>query len=80
MEYLLPVYDELEAIAEQKWLKVYTVWRAKRLKQPGLSEGFEIKEKTMAAVLQGRVCATWFQMEFGQVVHEELEVIVEKIR
>lgn len=79
MEYLLPVYDELEAIAEQKWLKVYTVWRAKRLKQTGLSEGFEIKEKTMAAVLQGRVCATWFQMEFGQVVQEELEVIVEKI-
>lgn len=80
MEYLLPVYDELEAIAEQKWLKVYTVWRAKRLKQTSLSEGFEIKEKTMAAVLQGRVCATWFQMEFGQVVQEELEVIVEKIR
>ncbi|MGL5698322.1 MAG: ATPase, T2SS/T4P/T4SS family [Kluyvera sp.] len=80
MEYLLPVYDELEAIAEQKWLKVYTIWREKRLKQTSLSEGFEIKEKTMAAVLQGRVCATWFQMEFGHVVQEELEVIVEKIR
>lgn len=80
MEYLLPVYDELEAIAEQKWLKVYTIWRAKRLKTKGLSEGFEIKEKTMAAVLQGRVCATWFAMEFGVVPQEELEIIVEKIR
>lgn len=80
MEYLLPVYDELEAIAEQKWLKVYTIWRAKRFKTTSLSEGFEIKEKTMAAVLTGRVCATWFQMEFGGVVQEELEVLVEKIR
>lgn len=79
MEYLLPVYDELEAIAEQKWLKVYTLWRRKRLEVTGLSEGFDIREKTMSAVLQGRVCAEWFQMEFGEIAQEDLEVLVEKI-
>ncbi len=79
VEYLLPVYDELEAIAEQKWLKVYNIWRKKRFNSPALAEGFDIREKTLATVLQGRVCAEWFQMEFGQLATEDLEVLVEKI-
>lgn len=79
MEYMLPVYQELEAIAEEKWLKVYSIWREKRHKATSLAEGFEIKEKTVAAVLRGKVCASWFQMEFGDVAQDDLEVIVEKI-
>jgi len=46
---------------------------------PSLSEGFEIKEKVMAKVLAGQVCSSWFDMEFGVLENEALEVILEKI-
>lgn len=79
LEYMRPGYEELEAIAKQEWLKVYTIWRAKRKSKHSLSEGFEIKEKVMAKVLAGRVCASWFEMEFGELENDSLEVILEKI-
>jgi len=74
-----PGYEELEAISKQEWLRVYTIWRAKRKLMPSLSEGFEIKEKVMAKVLAGQVCSSWFDMEFGVLENEALEVILEKI-
>ena len=74
-----PGYEELEAIAKQEWLRVYTIWREKRKRKASLSEGFEIKEKVMAKVLAGKVCASWFEMEFGELESESLEVILEKI-
>lgn len=79
MEYMRPTYNELDAISRQEWLKVYTIWRDKRKKTTSLAEGFEIKEKVMAQVLAGRVCATWFEMEFGVLEQEDMEVILEKI-
>lgn len=57
MEYLLPTYDELAAIARNAWLDAYTIWRKKREQCDGLGEGFEIREKVMFHVLTGRVCA-----------------------
>ncbi|MCR8999752.1 ATPase, T2SS/T4P/T4SS family [Rahnella perminowiae] len=80
MEYMLPTYDELAAISKQEWLQVYTLWRKKRLSAPGLSEGFEIKEKVFAEILRGRVCAAWFSMEFGDVEQENMAVILGKIQ
>ncbi|PKE31865.1 pilus assembly protein [Rahnella sp. AA] len=80
LEYMRPGYDELEAISKQEWLRVYTIWRAKRKMMPSLSEGFEIKEKVMAKVLLGKVCSAWFDMEFGSLENEALEVILEKIQ
>lgn len=79
LEYMRPGYEELEAISKQEWLRVYTIWRAKRKLMPSLSEGFEIKEKVMAKVLAGQVCSSWFDMEFGVLENEALEVILEKI-
>lgn len=52
----------------------------KRISSPGLSEGFEIKEKVFAEVLRGRVCATWFSMEFGDVDKDNSEIIHGKVR
>lgn len=80
MEYFLPTYDELAAIAKQEWLNTFTLWRKKRLTASGLTEGFEIREKVMAHVLKGRVDAKWYAMEFGITSDTDLEVIVEKIR
>lgn len=80
MEYFLPTYDELAAIAKQEWLNTFTLWRKKRLTASGLTEGFEIREKVMAHVLKGRVDAKWYAMEFGTMSDTDLEVIVEKIR
>ncbi|WP_037035058.1 ATPase, T2SS/T4P/T4SS family [Rahnella sp. WP5] len=80
MEYMRPTYDELAAISKQEWLQVYTLWRKKRISSPGLSEGFEIKEKVFAEVLRGRVCATWFSMEFGDVDKDNSEIIHGKVR
>ena len=79
LEYMRPGYEELEAISKQEWLRVYTIWRAKRKLMPSLSEGFEIKEKVMAKVLAGQVCSSWFDLEFGVLENEALEVILEKI-
>lgn len=79
LEYMRPGYDELEAIAKQEWLRVYTIWRAKRKTMPSMSEGFEIKEKVMAKVIAGKVCSSWFDMEFGELESSDLEVILEKI-
>ena len=61
------------------WLQVFTLWRKKRYTANGLTEGFEIREKVMAKVLQGQVDACWFAMEFGVISPEDLELIVEKI-
>lgn len=80
MEYFLPTYEELAAISRQEWLNTYTLWRQKRKTAPGLTEGFEIREKVMAHVLNGRIDARWFAMEFGTMKIEDLEMIVEKIR
>lgn len=80
MEYFLPTYEELGTISRQEWLQTFTLWRQKRYTAPGLTEGFEIREKVMAHVLNGRVDAHWFVMEFGEVATEDLEMIVEKIR
>ncbi|WP_395304762.1 ATPase, T2SS/T4P/T4SS family [Enterobacter sp. ECC-019] len=80
MEYFLPTYEEMAAISKQEWLNVYTLWRKKRSTAPGLTEGFEIREKVMAHVLKGRIDAAWYAMEFGEVAIEDLEMIVEKIR
>ncbi len=80
MEYFLPTYEELAAIAKQEWLNTYTLWRNKRQAAKGLAEGFEIREKVMAHVLKGRVDANWYAMEFGTLAEEDLEVLVEKIR
>ncbi|HGL4053204.1 ATPase, T2SS/T4P/T4SS family [Citrobacter koseri] len=80
MEYFLPTYEELAAIAKQEWLNTFTLWRNKRHIASGLTEGFEIREKVMAHVLNGRVDASWYAMEFGTMAQEELEIIVEKIR
>ncbi|MFK3662599.1 MULTISPECIES: ATPase, T2SS/T4P/T4SS family [Enterobacterales] len=80
IEYMRPTYDELAAISRQEWLQVYVLWRNKRIPAPGLSEGFEIKEKVFAEVLRGRVCATWFSMEFGDVEKDNLEVILGKVQ
>ncbi|WP_275157344.1 ATPase, T2SS/T4P/T4SS family [Citrobacter koseri] len=80
MEYFLPTYEELAAIAKQEWLNTFTLWRNKRHIASGLTEGLEIREKVMAHVLNGRVDASWYAMEFGTMAQEELEIIVEKIR
>lgn len=80
LEYMRPGYEELEAISRQEWLRVYTIWRAKRKIMPSMSEGFEIKEKVLAKVLAGIVCSSWFEMEFGTLDNESLEVIFEKIQ
>lgn len=79
MEYFLPGYEELAAISQQAWLQVFTLWRKKRYTANGLTEGFEIREKVMAKVLQGQIDACWFAMEFGVISPEDLELIVEKI-
>lgn len=79
VEYMLPTHAELEFIAKEQWLQVYGLWRNKRALSPSLTEGFEIKEKVMAAVLQGRVCANWFAMEFGTLLEEDMEVLLEKV-
>jgi len=76
---MLPTHAELEFIAKEQWLQVYGLWRNKRALSPSLTEGFEIKEKVMAAVLQGRVCANWFAMEFGTLLEEDMEVLLEKV-
>ncbi|WP_312211994.1 ATPase, T2SS/T4P/T4SS family [Pseudescherichia sp.] len=80
MEYFIPGYEELAAIADQAWLQVYTLWRKKRYTANGLAEGFEIREKVMAKVLQGQVDARWFAMEFGTISPNDLELIVEKVQ
>ncbi|MFP2420378.1 ATPase, T2SS/T4P/T4SS family [Pseudescherichia vulneris] len=80
MEYMRPTYDEMEAISREAWLQVYTFWRKKRITAPGISEGFEIKEKVFAEVLRGRVCATWFSMEFGDIEQDDMGVILGKIQ
>lgn len=80
LEYMRPGYEELEAISQQEWLKVYTIWRGKRKLKQGLSEGFEIKEKVMAKVLSGDICFSWFNMEFGEIEKYDLEVILEKLQ
>lgn len=80
VEYFIPGYEELAAIADQAWLQVYTLWRKKRYTASGLAEGFEIREKVMAKVLQGQVDACWFAMEFGAISPNDLELIVEKVQ
>lgn len=80
MEYFLPTYEEMATISRQEWLSTFTLWRKKRKAAPGLTEGFEIREKVMAHVLKGRIDARWFAMEFGELAQEDLETIVEKIR
>jgi len=80
MEYFLPGYEELAAISQQAWLQVFTLWRKKRYTATGLTEGFNIREKVMAKVLQGQVDARWFGMEFGIIPPEDLEIVVEKIQ
>lgn len=79
IEYIKPTYEELKAISESRWLEVYTIWRRKRFTASGISEGFELKEKAFHHVLTGRVCATWFSMEFGDMEDNDLEVLIEKI-
>ncbi len=80
MEYFLPGYEELAAISQQAWLQVFMLWRKKRYTAAGLTEGFDIREKVMAKVLQGQVDARWFAMEFGAIPSEDLEIVVEKIQ
>jgi len=80
MEYFLPTYEELATISRQEWLNTFTLWRNKRKTASGLTEGFEIREKVMAHVLNGRIDARWYAMEFGDVSQDDLEMIVEKIR
>ncbi len=79
MEYLIPTHPELEALANQQWLNVYSVWREKRFTSPGISEGFAIKEKVFMHVLRKRACYHWFMMEFGQIPDTDMEVLLEKI-
>ncbi|EBS1326925.1 pilus assembly protein [Salmonella enterica subsp. enterica serovar Muenchen] len=78
VEYMLPTYDELAAISNNRWLEVYTIWRKKRFTSSGIAEGFELKEKAFHHVLRGNVCASWFSMEFGKVEQKNLEVLIEK--
>lgn len=78
IEYMRPTYDELNAISESHWLDVYTIWRKKRFTVTGIAEGFELKEKAFHHVLKGNVCASWFNMEFGEVEEKDLEVLIEK--
>lgn len=80
MEYFLPTYEEMATISRQEWLNTFTLWRKKRSTGKGLTEGFEIREKVMAHVLNGRVDSRWYAMEFGELPAEDLEMIVEKIR
>lgn len=80
MEYFLPTYEEMATISRQEWLNTFTLWRKKRKTGKGLTEGFEIREKVMAHVLNGRIDARWYAMEFGELGAEDLEMIVEKIR
>lgn len=79
-EYMLPKQDELIAISKSNWLEAYILWRKKRLTHPGMSEGFSIKEKTMAFVIKGYICYEWFTHEFGELNTEDMEVIFEKIQ
>lgn len=79
MEYLIPTHRELDALANRQWLNVYSIWREKRFTSPGISEGFDIKEKVFMHVLKKRACYHWFMMEFGQIQDAEMEVLLEKI-
>ncbi|OAT26474.1 ATPase, T2SS/T4P/T4SS family [Proteus myxofaciens] len=78
-EYMLPKQDELVAISRSNWLDAYIHWRKKRFTYPGISEGFSIKEKTMAFVIKGMICYDWFTHEFGNIEDEDMEIIFEKI-
>ncbi|WP_032291990.1 ATPase, T2SS/T4P/T4SS family [Escherichia coli] len=80
MEYLIPTQRELEALANQHWLNVYSIWREKRFTSSGISEGFSIKEKVFMHVLRNRACYQWFIMEFGEVPDTDMEVLLEKIQ
>ncbi len=80
MEYLIPTQRELEALANQQWINVYSIWREKRFTSPGVSEGFAIKEKVFMHVLRKRACYRWFIMEFGEVPDADMEVLLEKIQ
>ncbi|HAL9400738.1 TPA: type 4b pilus CFA/III assembly ATPase CofH, partial [Escherichia coli] len=80
MEYLIPTQRELEALANQHWLNVYSIWREKRFTSSGISEGFSIKEKVFMHVLRKRACYQWFIMEFGEVPDTDMEVLLEKIQ
>ncbi|MGC4492691.1 ATPase, T2SS/T4P/T4SS family [Escherichia coli] len=80
MEYLIPTHRELEALANQQWLNVYSIWREKRFTSEGVSEGFAIKEKVFMHVLKKRACYHWFMMEFGAIPDTDMEVLLEKIQ
>ncbi|MDA5318410.1 ATPase, T2SS/T4P/T4SS family [Vibrio cholerae] len=79
VEYILPTQDELEALANHAFLKVYQLWRNKRRATATMREGFSIREKAFAYSLQGRVCYDWFHLEFGALPEEDVEYILEKI-
>lgn len=79
IEYMRPGNEELEAISRQEWFQVYKFWRTKRGLSEGLAEGFDLKEKAMARVLLGQICAAWFSMEFGDLEPEDMEVLIGKL-
>ncbi|EIS3893002.1 pilus assembly protein, partial [Salmonella enterica] len=79
IEYMRPTDPELEAISRQDWYGVYSQWRKKRHTVDTLAEGFDLREKAVACVLAGRVCVSWFSLEFGDVEPENLEVLLGKI-
>lgn len=45
MEYLIPTQRELEALANQQWINVYSIWREKRFTSPGVSEDLPLKKR-----------------------------------
>lgn len=82
LEFFIPTIEDLDLVAKQDWLGLYVRYAEKKLANQyddgSLGEGFTIKDKAYAHVLDGQVCRNYFFHQFGHIDPADEQIIYEK--
>lgn len=82
LEFFIPTIEDLDLVAKQDWLGLYVRYAEKKLANQyddgSLGEGFTVKDKAYAQVLNGAVCRNYFFHQFGHIDPVDEQIIYEK--